>query len=80
MTVEVLDAVYVPEPAIVAVTVEEAFTPVALERNVAVATSELPLVVNVVGATVSAPAVALLLPQETVEALVIKFPPYCTDN
>ena len=78
MTVEVLEAVKLPAPAMVAVTVLEAFTPVELERNVAVATSEVPLVVNVVGATVSEPAVELLFPQETVDAVPIRSPPYCT--
>ena len=59
-------------------TVLVALTPVELERNVAVATSELPLVVNVVGATVSEPAVELLLPQEMVDPVPIRSPPYCT--
>ena len=78
MTVAVLAAEYVPAPEIVAVTVLVAFTPVAFERNVAVATRSLPSTVNEVGAMVRVPAVALELLQEMVEAPEIRSPPYCT--
>jgi len=55
-----------------------AFTPVELERNVAVQTNALPSTVSAEGAEVSEPAVALEFDQVTVEEEEIRFPPYST--
>ena len=79
MTADTFEVEYEPAPKSVAVMLVLAFVPVELETNVAVQVSVCAsTTVNVVGATVSPPAVALLFAQETVEELVIRSPPYST--